>query len=289
MLNDFPDFMIIGAMKSATSTLHEQLRLQPGIFMTTPKEPNFFSDDVNYDKGIGWYKALFEEADNGVLKGESSTHYTKLPTYPCTIERIKRAGIRPKFIYIMRHPVDRLISHYIHEWSQGVIKTDIESAVKTYPELLHYGCYAYQIEPYFEAFGRESVLPVFFDRLRSEPQAELERICRFIGYEGKPRWQNMKPTNVSRERVRRFPFDNVLIYSATATRLRRLLVPKGLRNIVRRRLTMRNRPQIPEPVKASLEMVFDEDLEKLGKWLRIELNCQNFSEVTRVGGLDWRD
>ena len=54
-----PDFIIIGAMKSATSTLHEQLILQPGIGMSDPKEPNYFSDDEQFDKGIGWYTNIF--------------------------------------------------------------------------------------------------------------------------------------------------------------------------------------------------------------------------------------
>jgi len=53
MNGNLPDFIIIGAMKSATSTLHEQLRLQSGIFMSTPKEPNFFSDELN-----AWYLTI---------------------------------------------------------------------------------------------------------------------------------------------------------------------------------------------------------------------------------------
>ncbi len=48
-----PDFIVIGAMKSATTTLHEQLARQPGIFMCRPKEPNFFSDDENLRAGLG--------------------------------------------------------------------------------------------------------------------------------------------------------------------------------------------------------------------------------------------
>lgn len=289
MPGNLPDFMIIGAMKSATSTLHEQLRLQPGIFMSTPKEPNFFSDDPVYAQGMGWYQQLFADAAADELKGESSTHYTKLPTYPHTIERMKKAGVTPRFIYVMRHPLDRLISHYIHEWTQGVIKTDIVSALESHPELLQYGQYAMQLEPYFDAFGREAVLPVFFDRLRADPHAELERICRFIGYTGKPQWHtDLKPTNVSRERIRRFPLDDLLIYSAPATWLRRMLFPKALRNQIRSRLTMRKRPQLPESVRARVEAVFDEDLETLGKWLGVELNCRNFSKVTRNVGLEWR-
>ena len=77
-----PDFIIIGAMKSATSTLHNQLGAQSSIFMSSPKEPNFFSDDDIYNQGLSWYSGLFSDANGSDICGESSTHYTKLPDYP---------------------------------------------------------------------------------------------------------------------------------------------------------------------------------------------------------------
>ncbi len=83
-----PDFIIIGAMKCGTSTLYEQLAAQPGVFMCTPKEPNFFSDDRIYANGLDWYRGLFAPAPAGALCGEASTHYTKLPTHPATLERL---------------------------------------------------------------------------------------------------------------------------------------------------------------------------------------------------------
>ena len=102
-----PDFVVIGAMKSATTTLHEQLARQPGVFMTRPKEPSFFSDDTVYARGWGWYGAHFRAARDGDLRGESSTHYSKLPTYPRTVERMARDLPHVKLIYLMRQPIDR--------------------------------------------------------------------------------------------------------------------------------------------------------------------------------------
>ena len=93
-----PNFMIIGAMKCATSTLHEQLALQPGIVMTEPKEPNFFSNNEEYQRGMDWYLSLFTEAQATDICGESSTHYTKLPTYPETVSRIAAEFPELKFI-----------------------------------------------------------------------------------------------------------------------------------------------------------------------------------------------
>ena len=54
-----PHFIIIGAMKCATSSLHEQLASQPGFFMSTPKEPSFFSNDGVFANGFDWYGSLF--------------------------------------------------------------------------------------------------------------------------------------------------------------------------------------------------------------------------------------
>ncbi|MEJ1472114.1 MAG: sulfotransferase [Candidatus Sedimenticola sp. (ex Thyasira tokunagai)] len=287
-MNKYPSFIIIGAMKSATTSLQEQLVQQPGIYMCDPKEPNFFSDDEQYSKGMCWYSNLFSSAPNGSLLGEASTHYTKLPTHPHSVARLKEHLPNARFIYVMRHPVDRLVSQYIHEWSMGVYSCNIEKAIMQYPELTTYGQYAMQLEPYFEAYGRDTILPVFFDRLIRESQTELERICKFIGYEGEPQWvKDHKPSNVSSERILRFPLYDLVIESGIATWMRRTLIPKRFRNAVKRQLTMQKRPVLSEELRAELEAVFDDDLSCLGGWLGSELNCENFKEVTANKELNW--
>jgi len=283
-----PYFVIIGAMKSATSSLYQQLVRQQGIFMCTPKEPNFFSDDKQYAKGMAWYSGLFANAPEGSLLGEASTHYTKLPTHPNTVVRLKKYLPSARLVYVMRHPVDRLVSHYIHEWSTGIYHCSIDEAVNKYPELIAYGRYAMQLEPYFEAFGRDAVLPVFFDHMVREPQAELERICQFIGYKGQPVWvKDMKPDNVSSERIRKFPFYELLVKSGPATLLRRHFIPQALRDAVKKKLRMRNRPEICVEIRSRLEAEFDRDLAQLGKWLGICIDCQNFKHVTSAASLEW--
>ncbi len=101
-----PDFIIIGAMKSATSTLHNQLSAQPGIFMSTPKEPNFFSDDDIYNQGLSWYSGLFSDANARDICGESSTHYTKLPDYSGYYSAIK-GGYSPAKVDLCNAPSSR--------------------------------------------------------------------------------------------------------------------------------------------------------------------------------------
>lgn len=283
-----PDFIIIGAMKSATSSLQKQLLEQRGIFMCTPKEPNFFSDDDQYSKGMGWYSGLFSIAPEASLLGEASTHYTKLPTHPKAITRLKEHLPNARFVYVMRHPVDRLVSHYMHEWSTGVYRCGIEEAVDKYPELITYGCYSMQLDPYLEAFGHDAVLPVFFDHLLHEPQAELERICQFIGYKGRPVWvKDMKPDNVSSERVRKFPLYRLLVESAPATWLRRHFIPQGMRDAIKMKFRMQERPVLGIELRTQLEVNFDRDLAQLGKRLGQELNCKNFKQSTSSSSLNW--
>lgn len=283
-----PDFLIIGAMKSATSTLHEQLARQPGVFMSTPKEPNFFSDDPIYARGFEWYRGLFAGGAEALLRGESSTHYTKLPTHPHAVERIARHLPQVKLIYVMRHPIDRLISHYIHDWSERRIEEPIEQAIERHPELVAYGRYAMQLRPYLTRFGDDRVLPVFFDRLRTEPHQELVRICRFLGYGREPRWHaDVERQNVSSQRMRRSPLRDAVVEQPLLRVLRRALVPKALRERIRDLWRMKEPPALSPERRNALAACFDEDLAELGAWLGIDLRCDNFSRVTCAPDLSW--
>lgn len=283
-----PDFIIIGAMKCATSSLHDQLAQQPGIFMSELKEPNFFSDDDCYAKGWDWYSSHFQEAPPQMLCGESSTHYTKLPTYPQTVERLGRDLRDVKLIYVMRHPIDRLVSQYVHEWTQRIISVDIDRALEQHPELIEYSRYAFQLQPFLDAFGREQILPVFFERLANHPQAELERICDFIGYSGQPHWnENLQAQNVSSQRMRQNRWRDLFVEAPGLREIRRWLVPKSFRLWVRSWWTMNEKPQLAPEQLERLQKIFDEDLMVLSSWLGISLSCENFRQRVNSGPMDW--
>jgi hypothetical protein len=275
-----PDFLIIGAMKSATTTLHAQLARQPGIVMSDPKEPNFFSDDEQWARGLEWYASLFAAAGSDDLAGESSTHYTKLPTHPRTVDRM-RAHVRPdvKLVYVMRHPVDRLVSHYVHEASRRAMPP-VDEAVESIPELVHYGRYAFQLEPYLRTFGPENVLPVFFDRLSRHSQEELERVAAFIGYPDHPRWDaSYSERNVSARRMRWSPGRDAIVRAPVLAQIRRAVVPASVTERVKRRWTI----ETPSPSGATLDALhrtFDADLRRLGGWLGVELSCATFRTAT---------
>jgi hypothetical protein len=283
-----PNFIIIGAMKCATSTLHEQLARQPGVFMSEPKEPNFFSDDDVYARGPDYYRGLFATAGAATLRGESSTHYTKLPTYPQTLTRMRRLLPELKLIYVMRHPIERLVSHYIHEWSMRNVTAPIEQAVDTHPHLVDYGCYHMQLAPFIDAYGRGNVLPMFMERFKDHSQAELERVCRFLGFEGTPIWfQEVARQNVSNERLRLGKLGRELFDHPTLTTLRRRLVPHFVRDALKEQLTMRDRPQLSAAKTAELTARYDADLARLGRDLGVSLSCENYRSRVKERTLDW--
>jgi len=288
-----PDFIIIGAMKCATSTLHEQLAAQAGLYLSEPKEPCFFSDDDVWSRGLEWYSTLFSAAAREQLCGESSTHYTKLPTHPDTVERMHRFLPDVRLVYVMRHPVDRLVSHYVHAWSERETSDPIEVAIERMPEFTSYGCYARQLAPYLEAYGRGALLPVFFERLVANPQVELERVVQFIGSPAKPRWQPaLGRENASDQRLRRGGVRGFLVSAPALRFIRRTFVPRAVRARVKARWQMQDRPTVSADVRRSLESRFDPDLSELGQWLGCapgELSCATWTDTVTTRTLDWSE
>ncbi|MER5174039.1 sulfotransferase domain-containing protein [Thioclava kandeliae] len=257
-----PDYLIIGAMKCGTSTLAAQLGAQPGVFMTQPKEPAFFADDAVFSQGQSWYDKLFASADRDDVKGEASTQYTKLPTFPRTVERVRSAAIQagkaPKLIYMLRDPVDRLISHYIHEWSQGVIRDPLDRALETHPELISYSCYGRQLTPWVEAFGSD-IMVANMSELKDDPQGLLDRAGIHLGKTDLVWKHDLGRMNVSAERVRRFPLHGLVFANPLATWLRRNLIPQTVRDRIKAARQMQERPILSSASRAKLVETFRTD------------------------------
>lgn len=255
-----PDFLIIGAMKSGTSTLQAQLAAQSGIFMTTPKEPNFFSDDDIYAQGPNWYMSLFSQAGSDDLTGEASTHYTKLPTHPDTVTRMCALPGTPRFIYVIRDPVERALSQYLHEWGLGTVGNDVASAFADRPEFISYSRYCDQLAPYLDRFGPDAILLTSLEALKADPQTELTRIGQHIGCKHPLVWQqDIGAQNVSSDRVRPLPFHWLLVRNPVARALRHALIPQALRTRVKASRKLKERPELPADLRATLEQTFAPD------------------------------
>jgi hypothetical protein len=197
-----PNLFIIGAMKSGTSSLHTWLAAHPEIFMCEPKEPCYFVDraDLNWPyieqqrfwRGEDHYLALFKNAGNARILGESSTLYTKAPRISYVPARIQKFNRDARFIYLMRDPVQRTISHYWHMVRHHGEHRSLQRAIRETPEYCDVSHYAYQLRPYLEHFGPEQIWTLTFEDLIDNPQSSLRQIFQWLGVE-----PGIVPDNVS--------------------------------------------------------------------------------------------
>jgi hypothetical protein len=187
-----PNLFIIGAMKSGTSSLHVYLAEHPEIFMCEPKEPSYFvgredltrwypsMEEQGFWKGEERYLALFAQAGNRKVIGESSTSYTKLPQITGVTERLAQFTARARFIYIMRDPVERTISHYWHMVRNRDERRDMLSAIREEPHFRDVSHYAMQLAPYFKTWGRQSVFTMTTEELSGDPEGAVGRIFAWL-------------------------------------------------------------------------------------------------------------
>lgn len=186
-----PDFIIIGAAKAGTTTLYEYLGRHPQIYMSTPKEPDFFSIESHYARGMDWYTSLFSDAEPNQICGEASTTYSRLQKHPKSLERIVATLPNVKLIYIMRQPIDGAYSFYVHRLKGAryhpelAVSDTFEETIKQQSEFLDNGCYIDCIEKYLGFFSRESCLFLLMEDLIKKPAETLNNIFSFIGVDPK--------------------------------------------------------------------------------------------------------
>jgi hypothetical protein len=281
-----PNLFIIGAMKSGTTSLHEYLDTHPQITMSEEKEPGYFVEELGLAKGEEWYLSRWAKLDGQHrYRGESSTHYTKLPIFQGVPERLFQFNPEARLIYIMRNPFDRVVSHYWHALRDAHHGGELRSllkAVKEDPGYLAFSDYAMQLEPYFERFGRGAVHTLTFEALIEDPQREVDRIYRWLGLPSHPigaksrQAHNQKPDDVTA--VAGAGILNRIQYSAAWDRISPH-VPAWLKNLAKK--------QAYRPVA---EQEVEKDIPRLREAIA-ELQRRQIDRLTRLLGCDfpeWR-
>jgi len=195
-----PDFIIGGAMKSGTTTLHHILDAHPGISIPK-KELGFFDMDSIYqhtnffiydkkpktwhppfienDPGLywEWYTSQFNKCKNKLI-GEDST------TYLASKRAAKRISIQKKaikLIFVLRHPTHRSFSNYNHLVKTGRALYSFEDTLKINPfSILNRSLYTAQLEYYYEHFPAENIKIILFEDLISNKTETIKDICSFL-------------------------------------------------------------------------------------------------------------
>jgi len=266
-----PDFLVIGAMRSGTSSLARYLRAHPSICLGTKKEVHFF--DRNFDKGTPWYVSHFPCAHPGHLTGEATQ------TYLFDEEALDRmASVVPdaRLIVVLRHPVDRAYSHYWLNRARGREQLEFEHAIdaeagrirdgglneRFWYSYLGRGRYAGQLTAVTKRYSRDQVLVHLFEDLRDSPEATYASICRFLGIE-----DGFRPPNLGSVVNPYVTFRSVRLRGFSQR------LPAGLHRVVGRLNTRSGSyPPMEGALRRRLLDEFEAEIASLESWLGRDLS-----------------
>ena len=260
-----PDFVVIGAAKTGTTSLYHYLGQHPEIFMCSLKEVNYFA----YEGEVGeqfpvtsWelYCALFDASAGARVVGESSPACLGCPA---AAERIRARLPAAKLVASLRDPVERAFSGYSMRVRQGHERRPVEEAFGAGEVHVLGGFYYERLRRYFERFDREQIRVVLFEDLVSDARGACRELFGFLGVDpgfapdtsvehnpgGLPRWRRIH---------------DWLDHSEPSRGLRRL-APPALRRWVRRLrdATLGPPPPVPPELRQWLVGLYREDTEKL--------------------------
>ncbi len=284
-----PNFFIVGAPKSGTTSLYYYLQKNPQVFMSPVKEPNYFcyQDTIEQglyhkEKGVGdWqaYQNLFRNA-NGSHKaiGEASVSYLFYPQVPA---RIKKVVPEARIIISLRNPVDRAISHYFMEYKLGYVdvpladivfqRTQHRRAKLWYQQYVELGLYYDQVKRYLDTFGRDRVKIFVYEELVRDIRQSILELFHFLDLDpvGVPD-VDRKYNTYSMPRNKLFR----MMYGQKALRrLGRVLLPEPLIERVKA-IFLSSKKQLPiEPaVREYLEGLYLPEIKKLETLLHKDLS-----------------
>ena len=299
-----PDFFIVGAARSGTSSLEEYLNQHPEIYITPKKETHFFAvdyfppsfngpgDDRLNERVIrdeDQYAQLFADIKGKKAIGEASAFYL---CFPGAAERIAHAVPDAKILIILREPVARTYSAYMfllrdNRETLGFVEgLNQEEERKQqgwepmwwYKELSQY--YS-QVKHYLEVFGKEQVKVLLYEELFANPGQVLREVFAFLGVREDVSIDTSVRYNLSgvpKSRTLYTPLNNFIFNPGPLARRVKSLVPVHLRVAwASKVIGMVTRPVPLDPqIEAELKAYFAEDVGKLEELLQRDLLCWHY-------------
>jgi hypothetical protein len=265
-----PNLLVIGAAKCGTTSLHYYLGIHPEIFMSDPKELNFWQLPECLEH-LSEYESKFPT--DHPIRGESSIQYTTYPIWPGTAERIHRAVPDMKLIYLVRDPVSRAIADYVQQCANRRESRGIDAAFAD-PEdpnnrYIALSRYATQLEQYLDYFPRSNLLVLEQTALRAQRASTLRAVFSFLGVEEEfESWRFARARNRTAAKRRRSDLYSRLERSAAAGLWRRLPLPATARHRVHRSAVRLfadrvETPTVSERLRRDLAPLFRDEVRRL--------------------------
>jgi len=288
---NMPNFLIIGAPKSGTTSLFQYLRMHPEIFMSNLKEPNFFALEgkvINYQgpgdirgnqcriTSLTAYQQLFASDKPYKAKGEASTVYLYSNIAAQNIAKYKPSM---KMIAILRNPVDLAYSAFLHMQREGrepcstfeeALACENERIKKNWGPLWHLtaqGYYAEQLQRYITHFPRQQLKIFFYEAWQSTPQSVIHDILEFLEVDSTIQLDTSNRFNES-GKPKQLWLHHILTKNNPLKQILKPFLPKHLRRNMMAALTQKNLqkhtiPPMLKETRAMLQQRFYHDIKKL--------------------------
>ena len=173
-------FFIIGAMKAGTTSLYKYLSGHPDLYPSPRKEPRIFRDPGDPASIRSAFLTLFDGRGTERWCFEASTAYTKHPMVSGVPRRIQAVAPDARFVYLVRHPIERTWSQYVHNVAHGRETLPFEQALEKRPSYLDTSRYGLQLRQYHEVFPRHRVLVQVFEEMVKDPGSTVRAVCEFL-------------------------------------------------------------------------------------------------------------
>ena len=277
------DFFLVGAAKAGTTTLYKILDSHPQIFMSEPKEPNFFTSGELRQHGFlskirtvssrADYDRLFSTAAPGQISGEGSVSYL---AYRGTARRIFAYNPAARIIISLRDPVRRAISHHAMDQRLRYCKHSLEAIFRSpadYPvhffQYFDNGLYFDRVREYMEVFPANHIHLILFPELARNQNLCAAELLSFLGVD-----RTRVPGSAVRENVHRVPRNRLyrFLYQSEFFRtwIKRILSPKYLAVVQDRTFSTADRPPVDKLLLQEMYRFFEEDSRKLESLLGLK-------------------
>ena len=271
-----PSFIIIGAVKAATTWTQVQLQANPGIFLPDV-EPHYFSSE--FDRGEKFYRDLFAAAPpEAELLGEKSADYL---AHPLAAQRIARVLPDVRLVVQFRNPIDRAYSDYKMLYRRGTVRgmpqEYLASLDNPQPRFLNDGCYAKHLSRWLDYFPAENILCLLFEDVKEDPRGTLVRVSDHIG--GQPFYREEMGTKLENDSTARFlplPLRKTLEpFKKNVAPLRGRRWFEAIRSAMARQIEY---PPLSAELRAHLQGFYEPEITRLGRMLGRDLShwlCQS--------------
>lgn len=267
MSQRWPNFFIVGAPRAGTTSLYEYLKRVPGVYMSPIKEPRFFSSkdpQVPHMRPIRderKYLRLFQGVQDEVAVGEATPSYLRDPESP---ERIHGVVPHARIIMILRDPIERSYSSYLHHVREGWQSLPFGEVLRARTDLyLERGFYAESVQRYLDLFGSDRVKVLIFEEFVRDTREAVRDVLGFLGVNGEPPASLAKAYNEFA--LARGPLARFILGSNWITTIACAFVPDSLRHRVKQDFLLKKAPKPPmhEETREFLTTVYLEDVRRL--------------------------